>query len=553
MRLDDHTATFELRVSVCKLLVSLFNQIRESGIMPASATANQTAFIPKVAKPGVALDPNNPSDMRGITMGDVIPKVLGLLIAKRLMHWVVHHKLLSPAQVGFMEGYGCEGHVFTLLESVKSRWRDKQSLCALFVDISKAYDSVSPVALQKVLLHMGIPPLLVKLLGSWSSQRTTRVRLNGQLSDPINMLLGLGQGDILSPLLFNLFTDSMTRYIETLVEYQGIHVRGADTTAGKVGTLNRANGASVNVKELKYADDSVFLAGTPAELTTVAHGVHRWCTAWGLKMSLGQKKTEALHFRYTGKDADTSPDPPPIPIAPGHQHCITWTTSYRYLGLDINSSLDFSGIWEARLAKFRSLTARYFHRSSALRRHSNPALYLQLFRTLVSGSILYLVFLLDPPHNFTAAIETTTKDAALAVLKLPGWTPNATWQTLSRLPPPEATIARERFRFYHRMLRTPFRDSIASRVFRLNGKEHRVLPCATITRHAAGIRFGPVVMTAFVPNDTPSRTRPLQPWPIGNNVRLKKHTAHLKIALPLPPPARDYLNIPFYAARWQRR
>ena len=266
-------------------------------------------------------------------MGDVLPKILGLVIAKRLMHWAVATGVLSPEQIGFMERKACEDHVFTLLETIKRQWATNRPAYALFVDLAKAYDSVNPTALWAVLEHIGVPAALIRLLRNWSSKRRTVIRVNGTDSEPVQMLLGLGQGDVLSPLLFNLFTESMTRYVKATADYQGLNAFG------------------VNVGELKYADDSAFLGDSPEQLQLAANAVQRWCEAWGLTVSTGAAKTEAMCFPAPGTH-------PPANLAPltlsENGATVSWTDHYRYLGLHITPMLDMSQMAEKALTKMKS-------------------------------------------------------------------------------------------------------------------------------------------------------------------------------------------------------
>jgi hypothetical protein len=98
-----------------------------------------------------------------ITCGNVLAKVLGLVIARRLMHWALAQPqpLISHSQVGFMQHKGAEEHVFSLIELAKSRWRADLPMYALFVDLKKAYDMVHPAALWAVLRRMGVPEVIL--------------------------------------------------------------------------------------------------------------------------------------------------------------------------------------------------------------------------------------------------------------------------------------------------------------------------------------------------------------------------------------------------------
>jgi hypothetical protein len=168
-----------------------------------------------------------------------------------MSHWVARYNLIGREQIGFREAHGCPWHVFTLVETIKNWWRqsapgDRRATYVLFVDLKKAYDKVSPAALWKVLHYMGVPEQLLAVLRYKSDHRKTRLRFNGKLSEPIDMKEGVGQGDPLSPLLFNLFIES---FGEALRRHPGLR-----------GVILRPSIQPLNHQELHCA---ALLTGTP--------------------------------------------------------------------------------------------------------------------------------------------------------------------------------------------------------------------------------------------------------------------------------------------------
>jgi hypothetical protein len=72
----------------------------------------------------------------------------------------------------------------------------------LFIDFKKAYDSVRREVLYNILIELGIPMKLVRLVKMWLNETYSRVRVGKHLSDTFPIKNGLKQ-DALSPLLFN--------------------------------------------------------------------------------------------------------------------------------------------------------------------------------------------------------------------------------------------------------------------------------------------------------------------------------------------------------------
>jgi hypothetical protein len=445
------------RKAVAREIACWCESVRRQGKMPKAATLNRTVPIAKSAKPGSTLDPSDPASYRPITMGDVLPKVLGLVIAKRLMHWAVATEALSPEQIGFMEGKGCEDHVFTLLETIKYQWRRGSAAYALFVDLAKAYDSVHPTALWVVLERMGVPRSLVGLLRDWSSKRQTVISVNGADSEAVPMLLGLGQGDVLSPLLFNLFTDSMTRYVKATAGYRGLDAFG------------------VNVQELKYADDSVFFGDSPEQLQLVADAIQSWCEAWGLTVSTGAGKTEAMEFptplraNRRGGGTETPGAGLPALRLGGTGHLIKWTQAYRYLGLHLTSDLDLAHMAKKALLAMQGAWNRYFVATSFVRK-STPALALEVFRTVVTAGGNYLLGILPLHSGQVNDLDRFVRGAARTILGMRHHT-NAQVLAESRLLPARALILRDRTRLWLKYQHSSLASTLAARVFRAAWQE----------------------------------------------------------------------------------
>ena len=102
-------------------------------------------------------------------------------------------------------------------------------------------------ALWHIMHRMGVPPSLIGLLRDWSSKRTARIVINGTLSDPYPCTKGLPQGDVLSPLLFNLYISVLMTLLRRLETYHGADWPGLPEEL------------RLAIRDLWYADDMVSL------------------------------------------------------------------------------------------------------------------------------------------------------------------------------------------------------------------------------------------------------------------------------------------------------
>ncbi len=107
-----------------------------------------------------------------------------------------------------------------------------------------------------------------------------------------------------------------------------------------------------------------------------------------------------------------SPKPPPLPLHVNHQP-ISSTSSYKYLGILISSSLSWSPQCKCYLQKVRRLSAVIFR---TFYPHASPSTLLKLYKSLIFPHFTYCSSLWDPPSNSVdAALLERTQRFALRV------------------------------------------------------------------------------------------------------------------------------------------
>ena len=117
-------------------------------------------------------------------------------VHKHLYNYVISHQLLTPLQSGLVQGdsttYQLLHTYHTFCEAV-----DKgKEVCAVFYDISKAFDRVWHNDLLHKMSGIGCSDNVLKWLASYRSGRRQRVVLNGQASDWTPVLAGVPQGSV---------------------------------------------------------------------------------------------------------------------------------------------------------------------------------------------------------------------------------------------------------------------------------------------------------------------------------------------------------------------
>lgn len=281
-----HAARHDYRRQVCVALSSIFSKVIESGEVPECPQFADSAMTALFKGDG---DRRNPSDYRGICVPNVLAKLFGLVLGTRLSHWAVTNGVISPAQTGFIVMHGCEYHIFTLLEVLRQRVRRGRDTFLVFLDFRKAYDSVPQAVLWDVLARMGVPDAFLGLLRSWTSQSRITMRMGKSVLEPFPQGVGVPQGGVLSPILFNLFIEVLLRYVNARAAQFGVEISTEHATSDD-GVIP----PPLRLLALAYADDVVLICPTREAAQQALNLVQEWASDFGMTIGVGKGKTEAM-------------------------------------------------------------------------------------------------------------------------------------------------------------------------------------------------------------------------------------------------------------------
>ena len=206
---------------------------------------------------------------RPISILPVLSKIMERVVHAQLSQhlnlnsFLYHHQ----TEYGFRCGYSTVQAVAQLNNWVLQYLDQGKVVGSLFVDISKAFDSLNHRILLGKLDSLGLSDQSLRWFKSCLSERRQSVVINGSVSDPCSIQLGVPQGSILGPLLFNIYINSLPN-------------------------------ATKDAQMILYADDAVLLcaASTAAELKKdLDTGFTQICT-WYCenKLTLNVKKTKLI-------------------------------------------------------------------------------------------------------------------------------------------------------------------------------------------------------------------------------------------------------------------
>ena len=233
------------------------------------------------------------------------------------------NNLLNIQQFGFRAKRSTETAATSFIDSIRRAMDNGEYTGAGYVDLSKAFDTISHASILNKLPNFGINGVAKEWFVNYLFGRTQRVNLNNTLSNNNPIFCGVPQGSILGPLLFLLHFD------------------------------NSANSLR-HCQIVKYADDTVLFVShkniktVESLLNTDVSNFFSWLKDNELIVNYKKGKTEYMVFG-TNQRLKKLPDPPIL--ITHNMKSINFTPNYKYLGLNLNGTLNMNTNFQMSLKK----------------------------------------------------------------------------------------------------------------------------------------------------------------------------------------------------------
>ena len=299
------------------------------------------------------------NNYRPISIIPTVGKIPERLVYKQSSSYLKKYNILTDAQSGFRAGHSTVTCMISFLDKIYTSIDNGEAVGVLFVDLSKAFDSIDLSIVTDKLVKLGFRRGPVKWFESYLENHEQVTKVNYSISSPLKIECGVPQGSILGPLLFICYTNDLPSHLK-------------------------------HTNALIYADDTAILSFGKSlieirtNLEADARMLHRWFDA--NKLSLNKSKSKVMLFcsnRHKLRD-----EPLCIPLG-GEQ--LVQVSQFKYLGMELDAHLNFNAHVDKVCGKVNQRTGLLWR--------VRPFIFLnlakQLYTSLVEPLFLYLDHIYD--------------------------------------------------------------------------------------------------------------------------------------------------------------
>ena len=202
-------------------------------------------------------------NFRGLKLLDQVMK-----IGEHVLEVMIRSQVtIDGMQFGFVPFVGTTDAIFIVRQLQEKYLNKHKDLYFAFVDLEKAFDRIPRKVVWWAMRKLGVEEWLVKVVQAMYEFPRSSVRVNGNFSKEFPVKVGVHQGSVLSPLLFIIVMEALSREFRVGCPW-----------------------------ELLYADDLVIAAETLEELKSKLQLWKQNLEAKGLRVNMG--KTKILHSHY---------------------------------------------------------------------------------------------------------------------------------------------------------------------------------------------------------------------------------------------------------------
>jgi len=289
-----------------KSLCHIVNLSISQGIFPSKLKMAKIIPIYKKGKHDLC------SNYRPISLLSVFHKIIETCMKHRIKDFLKRYNILYTYQYGFRENHSTNYALLDVVEEIYKYLDNKMHGIGIFLDLQKAFDTISHKILIDKLEYYGIRGTILEWFKSYLTDRKQFTCINLTKSSELQVTCGVPQGSVLGPLLFILYVNDMEN------SFSAIKPRiFADDTSLFIFDQNIDTLYSKTNQELKYLED--------------------WLLANKLSLNIGiDKETRYILFTHSKRNRANK-----LPNLNMMNANLPQAKSVRYLGITLDEQLSF--------------------------------------------------------------------------------------------------------------------------------------------------------------------------------------------------------------------
>ena len=332
----------------------LYNNCMKSGTFPNCLKVGK---ITPIYKKG---DRELLKNYRPVSTLPIFGKIFEKIICSRIYNFFSCNNLLTDCQFGYRKKHSTGHAIHHSVNIIKDALANKKHVIAIFVDLSKAFDTIDHKILLSKLERYGVRGTANNLIQDYLTGRSQYVSTLGETSDLEDIIFGVPQGSVLGPLLFLIYMNDIVNSINDKLNIK--LVLYADDT--NIFVIDKSRSSAITKANIVLAEINEFMKSNLLHIN-----IEKCCF---------------IHFNPHKDDTDVNCNNEKVYIA---GKCISEVNEARFLGVIIDSKLT----WEPHITKLHKKLSSQVGILKRICRNIPKKHYKSLYYSLFESHLSYCI------------------------------------------------------------------------------------------------------------------------------------------------------------------